>query len=310
MKLAEALTKYLAWGKYENQTSTSKSYQVNLRQFSLYMHNCEIEEVDLADILSFYDLLLELGIDKSSLSSKSCACKQFFEFFHKQGYKVMSPELIPILKTKRKFAKLISKEDVAKLLGSIGEREIHDFRDKLCVMLLRDTGMRVGELLALDVSQIDLAKMETVIQTEKTPEGSEEEQRTVFWTKETHKVLLEYLKMRNGLLTNNGFKDSGALLISIWGQRTGYRMSINSLEQQFVKMSSKAKLGYTANPHRFRHSFGRKLALGPNGDGEGGANAHIIKGLMGHKNIRSSEPYTEMNPEMKRKVYERFFREG
>ena len=94
---------------------------------------------------------------------------------------------------------------------------------------------------------------------------------------------------------------SEALLISLWGKwKTNERMSQTAIEQMMAHLSRTADLGYIANPHRFRHRYGRNLALQ-------GANNSIISDMMGHSNMNSTRIYTVMNEDMMQETYDKFF---
>lgn len=301
MKLSEALIKYVAWGQFKNKASSMLTYERDLKHLVLYFHNCEIEQVTLEQIIEFLNLMKELGWDLRSFIHKCSAFKQFFKFFKAQGIATLDPSLIPIPQFEPKFPKIIEEVDYKKLLETVtlkGRQDIRNLRNHACLRILWDTGVRIGELRSMRIENLDNCR--TVIKTEKSK--GIRPMRMIFWTKETDKVLKEYLQIRGRYLKESNLTDEGWLWIAAYGRwKLAQAWSESAIEQMFKQLSVRAKLGFTANPHRFRHHFGRKLALG-------GANNSMISDMMGHSNINSTRIYTVMNEQMMEDTYRKHFR--
>lgn len=271
-----------------------RGYLNNLRQFALYMRNCDIEEVKLSDIYEYLKGMEDLGWEANSLSSKAGAYKQFFDFFKKQGLKVLEPSLIPVPTMEFKFPKVMTDDDFTKLVEVTSEATITDMRNKLILLFLADTGARRDEVRTIKTEQLDTVNMKAVIKTEKSK--GLRPARAIFWTQRTNDVLIKYLDMRK----ERGL-DNEALFVALHQKHYNKQMSATSFHAILVKLSKEAGLSYIANPHSFRHRFGRKLALQ-------NANANIISDMMGHANINSTRIYTIMNDQTQQDVYEKHFR--
>lgn len=165
--------------------------------------------------------------------------------------------------------------------------------------MLFDTGARLGEFLSMKVEDIDLVKMRAMIKTEKSK--GVKPVRMVFWTKETNRYLKNYIQAREYFLKEKRFNDVDHWLwVSANGTwNCGQNWSSRAVEAVLKRLSKEANLGFTANPHRFRHHFGRNLALQ-------GANNSVISDMMGHANIESTRIYTVMNEEMMQEVYKKY----
>jgi integrase/recombinase XerD len=312
MRLSEALQKYIAFGKYKNKAASMETYRTHIRLLCVHFRNCDIEDIKSHDIIQYMDLMKEMGWDENTFNTKANAWKQFFKYWKEEGLDVLSPNNIPVPKVERKQPRSLTDEELTKLLDVLENhpKNIITLRNKTALRMLADCGARLNEFLSIKVSDIDLNKRETIIKTEKKP-GSVKALRAVFWTKETHRYLTDYLKARKFYLEEQTYADNGNLWITANGRwQAGNTWKAHALETLLKRLSFAANLGWTAHPHSFRHRFGRKLALGPKGDGSGGANAYVLKDMLGHADVRSSEIYTVLNEESMRNVHEKFFKKG
>jgi len=300
MKLSEALTKYLAWGKYENRVSSMSTYNTHIRLLCVHFRNCEIEEIKSHQIIEYMELMEQLGWDRNTFTAKCSAWKQFFKHWKREGLHVLDPDLIPLPDREIKFPKILEEKDLKKLLDALEHhpKNIHRLKNMTALRVLFDTGTRLNEFLSMQVKDMDLVKMRTVIVTEKSK--GIKPVRMVFWTKETNKYLKEYIAARSEFLKSKEYEDEGCLWISAHGTwNCGKRWGDHALEALLKRLSKEARLGFTANPHRFRHHFGRNLSMQ-------GANGNVIADMMGHAKIESSRIYTVMNEEMMESAYRRY----
>lgn len=310
MKLSEALKKYIAFGKFKNKASSMSTYYTHIRLLCVHLRNCNIEDIKSHQIIEYMDLMKTMGWDENTFNTKANAWKQFFLFWKNEGLDVLDPDNIPVPQRERKMPRFLSDEELAKMLKVLEHhpKNIITLRNKTALRFLADTGCRLNEFLSLKLSDIDLKKTETIINTEKSKGINP--LRSIFWSKETHKYLVEYIKARAEFLKQKEFDDTdGWLWVAAHGKwAAGNPWSDSAVELTFKRLSYEANLGWTAHPHSFRHRFGRKLAMGPKGDGEGGANAFVLKNMLGHASVSSSEIYTTMNQEMMRNVHKKFFK--
>lgn len=300
MTLIEALEKYIAWSQFQNKASSAATYERDLKHLVMYFHNCELEAVTMDGILEYLNLMKELKYDLRSFIHKCSSFKQFFLFYKKQGHKVIDPELIPIPTFEPKFPKILEEKEYKKLLDALGtRRDVRTYRNHACLRVLWDTGVRIGEFRSMRVEDLDLKEMRTVIKTEKS--RGVRPMRMIFWTKETNEHLKRYLEVRKNYLKSVDLEDDGYLWISAYGRWQNGVWSEPAIEQMLKCLSTKAKIGFTCNPHRFRHAYGRNLALQ-------GANNSVISDMMGHSNINSTRIYTVQNESMMQETYKKYFK--
>lgn len=311
MKLSEALTKYIAFGKFKNKASSMSTYYTHIRLLCVHLRNCDIEEIQSHHIIEYMNLMETMGWDKNTFNTKANAWKQFFKYWDDEGLVVLNPKNIPVPQRERKLPRPITNEEIDKLLAALSKHpdNIIRLRNEVAIRMLADCGARINEFLSVRTTDIDFQKRETIIQTEKS--RGVKPLRTIFWSKETHKLLLKYIDRREKFLAERQYEDKEHWLwiAAHWHWKAGKQWSDAAVEATLKRLSYEAKLGWTAHPHSFRHRFGQKLALGPAGDGEGGANQSVVKNMMGHVTLAASDIYMVMNQDSMRKVHHRFFDE-
>src|SRR5689334_20940301 len=92
----EAIEKFTKWRAFKVKQATIKGYDLILKQFCLYVRNCDIERIKLDDVVSWFGLLQTLQWQHNSFITKAQALRKFFEFYKMQGFRVLEPNLIPL----------------------------------------------------------------------------------------------------------------------------------------------------------------------------------------------------------------------
>jgi len=288
MKLKEAIDKFIEWKQINSsKKSTMKGYELDLRNFCLYMRNPDIESVQLKDITEYFNLMAELGWKWNGFLTKSIALRKMFQFYAKQGYKVLNYELIPIPKREYRPPRVATEEEYEKLLAVIpkNSNDPRHIRNLAIVNMLWDTGARVGELVSLNMDDVDLNGMKGIVRTEKS-QGMKPF-RQIFWSKGTNKNLKRWIKKRDELFQRTEFQDPEALFVGACRWQLGKRLTNSAVSIFLRRYSSKAGIP-TLNAHSFRHHLGRELA-------KKGANNSVISNILGHSALTSSYIYTMMN---------------
>lgn len=287
------------------------TYYTHIRLLCVHFRNCEIEEIKSHQIIEYMNLMEAMGWERNTFNTKANAWKQFFKYWFDEGLQVLPPQNIPVPQVERKLPRAITDEEIAKLLEALSKHpdNIIRLRNEVAIKMLADCGARLNEFLSIKTTDIEMGKRETIIHTEKS--RGIKPLRTIFWSRQTHKHLLLYLKERQTFLEERQYpdKDKWVWIAAHWHWKAGKQWSDIAFETTLKRLSYEARLGWTAKPHSFRHRFGRKLGLGPAGDGVGGANQYVVKDMMGHASITASDVYMVMNQESMRKVHHRFFDE-
>jgi len=230
--------------------------------------------------------VVEMGWSQNSLITRCIALRKFFEFCRLQGYSAINEVLIPIPRKEYNIPRVTNKENYQKLIDVI-PRDSNDprhIRNLAIIGLLWDTGARNGEILSLDVGDVDTIHTKAVIRTEKN-RGSRPF-REIFWTEETNKNLTRWIKKRGDLAKRINIVEPDALFISACTVKIGHRFSIKGVGEMLRRYSNKAQIPYM-NAHSFRHHMGHSII-------NNGGSAADVMNILGHASLASSTPYTMM----------------
>jgi integrase/recombinase XerC len=292
MKLHEAIKEFVELRKFKGPRSvkTAIRYESTLRIFCLCMQDPLLSEIDLSHILWYLNELERLGWKPNGINLVGLALRKFFEFCQMRNYQVAFNEnLIPLKEKTFSIPRITGIETFKKLIEQIPENSNsgHHIRNRAILLMLWDTGVRTGELMSIDIADLDLKKRTALIRTEKS--RGRRPVRQIFWTAETHQCLLKWLSKLSELREKFNFADSGALFVSISKSPTqsvrGGRMTPRGVAEVMRVLSNQAGLPAVANAHGIRHSMGRDTVkiLRSNS---------AVSNILGHSSIESSYVYT------------------
>ena len=243
-----------------------------------------LEKIVLDDIVAFKNRL-DSHYSPYTIQLAMVAVNNYFKFWRLQDVKCLQPELIKIPKTCAKSYQAVSPEEYEKLIKAIPSFDFNSRRNNLMVRLLWETGVRVSELCDLDITDVDPEKAQAVIRTKKT-----DRKRQIFWSEETHRLLLEYLKERR--IKNH----SPALFIGSHFSYTTKRLTTRAVQRMIKYFAERAGLEKKISPHSFRHGKAHSILA------KGGTVKHI-QAILGHsdKNPAASFVYLQFdNKEMEK----------
>jgi len=262
------------------------------------MRNIDIEKVTIKNIIEYLELMSYMGWANNTIFRKAECIKGFIEYAHLNGYCKLNPLLVPIPEKEFKIPRVADDESYRDFFNAIGtDRDPKNVRNRALISLLWDSGMRIGELLSIDVDDLDLEKNKALIRTEKAK--TKRPIREVFWSQETGKHIRKWLVRRESLLLNFRKLNEESVFIAVNGQKRGDRLHVSSLRGTFNLLSDKAGLEPRLNPHSFRHHMGVKLA-------KQGANNSIISNILGHSDLGSSYVYTMLFDKNLEEEYHKF----
>lgn len=289
MKMSEAIGSFSEWRSLKVKNQTVKGYDRELRFLCLYLRDPEIEEITLSDVTGYMRGHLDLGWDENSLLPKVMAVRKFIEFYRRQGYKVFDEELVPVPPKTYKLPRVADDDAFAALLASVPEKtnDPRHIRNAAIIRLLWDTGARNGEILSLNVGDLDLAGRQAIIRTEKSK--GRRPFRQVFWTEETGARLERWLVKREQLKRRMEIVDGEALFVSICSSMHdtgGRRFSIKGVGEMLRRYCNRAGIPYQ-NAHSFRHRKGHVIIR------TGGSTADVMN-ILGHSSVQSTTVYTMM----------------
>lgn len=262
---------------------TARCYELDLEQFISFLQVAEKSEpfseqmlvsVDANTIKSYIAFLKSKKYSRSSTARKLASLRTFYKFLGKRKSVDSNPaKAVHIPKPQRHQPKLLEDREARKLLEAPPTDNWLGVRNKALLQTLYSTGVRVGELVALNVDDIDLANGLLYVRAKGKKERIISLERPALCT------LADYIKQRNGIIeyNNNGVK---ALFLNKFGRRLSQR----DVRRKMDKYLAAAGLDRSFSPRSLRHSFAaRKLHTG--------CDLSTVKELLGHQALVSTQVY-------------------
>ena len=267
--------------------STVLSYQRDLKKLFLYLDEKGIRRIDeiTSTNLNSYVLQMEKqGFSMSSVSRSVASMRAFFHYLFKTrkveddpSDKVCSPHV------DKKVPEILTMDEAILLLEQPDTATDKGIRDKAMLELLYATGMRVSELLALQMADINLS-MNYLICRERNKE------RVIPFGKEAEEALRIYLEKSREKFVH------GQEVSWVFTNCSGDSMSRQGFWKIIKAYVQKAGIRKDITPHTLRHSFGAHLV-------QNGADLRAVQEMMGHADISTTQLYMDMNVRRVREIY-------
>jgi integrase/recombinase XerC len=233
----------------------------------------------------------QAGLEKSSLARKSAAARSFTAWLLKTGAAESDPGLrLRIPKANRALPKVVSRESLAQIFDSLSAAAHGDeperLRDLLVVELLYAGGIRVSELVGLNLADLDRSRnLMTVF-------GKGAKQRAVPFGQPAAEALDRWLSQGRPAFADKPSADATALLLNSKGKRLGVRQ-VYQLVATLIEATPSGKGG----PHALRHSAATHLL-------DGGADLRAVQELLGHSSLSTTQIYTHVSIERLKQGYQ------
>ena len=273
--------------------NTLAAYRNDLTQFADFLADesdkaapSSWDEVDKDRIVDFILYMKERKYASSTVARKVAALKSFFHHLYDEDAIGEDPTLnLESPKVKKHLPKAISVEDVERLLAEPAKsKNPKSLRDSALLEVLYATGMRVTELVSLNVQDVDL-ETGTVYCT-----GKGDRERVVPIYDRAAEVLGEYLENGRPRLLRN--EEEEALFLNHRGERLT-RQGLWLIIKRYVKIIG---IESEVTPHTLRHSFATHML-------HGGAKLRDVQKLLGHANISTTQVYTQVTRDHLREAY-------
>lgn len=286
MTLSEALVKFVESRAAEGaKDSTLEWYQKRLKRLVKFAGNPGLDAVGVEIIRGFlaslraqdrrfedhpYKFTEEGGLSPATIRGYGRALRQFFRFLHEEG--MTSENLmarIKLPKNGKRAPKSISFENVQKLLNAVSSSACPE-RDRALVMFLTDTGCRVGGLIGLTWSDLDLDKREALV-TEKGDKS-----RFVFFSEHAR----EALRVWRDVWRDWEFA-SDWVFVSC---NTGEQLTVSGVNQLLKRLKKRSGVTGQTNPHAFRHGYAKDYIMA-------GGDLGTLADLMGHESVETTKSF-------------------
>ena len=291
MSLPKKIHEFLDHLKYEKNSSphTISSYRRDLLQFHAYLEENHVTFPDVTNIVirGFLAVLYERGEKKSTIGRKLAAVRSFYQFGMMRRWIADNPaKLVSTPKLEKSVPSFLSEDEMSSFLDLPDSKKPLDLRNKAMLEMLYATGLRVSELVGLNMEAINFE--ERIIRVR----GKGKKERMVPFGKMAEASLLTYIQSRR--LINKGQVDQKSLFLNYRGERLTSR-SVERVVNTFIRRSATER---RISPHSLRHSFASHLL-------SRGADLRVIQELLGHESLATTQKYTHLDLRHLLKVYKK-----
>ena len=287
-EVMEIFEKYLRNDKKASD-NTLNSYLRDIRQLAVYLEeetDHDLLTADEADLDGYIRTLRDAGKSVSTVSRSIASIKCLYTHLVIKQILKHNPalKLVPD-KARQKLPEILTSEEIDKLLAQPECIDAKGYRDKAMLELLYATGIRVTELIDLNISDVNLSS--AVIRC-----VSKGKERVIPMYQAAVKALDDYLLLVRPQMIAD--QDEQALFVNV----SGDRMSRQGFWKIIKYYTKKAKINKDITPHTLRHSFAAHLL-------ENGADIHAIQEMLGHSDISSTQVYTNLVKAQLKDVYQK-----
>lgn len=288
LDLVQAYENYLTKVK-QASANTISSYLRDIRQFDLWLKANEgIDVVDATqlNISTFLAQLEKDGKTPATLSRSLASLKNFYAYVVSSGFLEKTPVMdIHVNRGEKKLPQILSGREIELLLQQPACVDAKGYRDKAMLELMYATGIRVTELISLDIDDVNLEQ--GIIKCSTTKKA-----RIIPLYPAALKALSQYIReVRDSMLA---VPSERALFVNVGGAR----MSRQGFWKILKHYQSAAHIEKEITPHTLRHSFAVHLL-------ENGADIGSLQELMGHSDISSTQMYTQLVNQKLKSVYKK-----
>ena len=272
---------------------TLEAYGNDLGSYASYCCNHGIvpDAADHMEVKNFIADLSAEGIASVSVNRALSSIRGFYRWMLRFGYRPDDPSAqLKNLKTPKTLPAFLYEKEMAQF-SQLPETAgiLWPERDKAMILVMYSAGLRISELVALDLKNVepDLGGARII--------GKGNRERQVFFSEEARSALAGYLPLRAERIKKAGLKgaDPGG---RVFVNRKGAPISVPGVRWIITQYSARSGLHKNINPHALRHSFATHLV-------NSGCNVRVVQELLGHASISTTQRYTHVDIERLKKVY-------
>jgi len=297
-KISICTQKFLEYCEITKNSSkkTLENYKHYLSRFrSFVLRDIDVSDINL-DMIHNYRLFLNRfeDVHGNNLSIKTqnyhiIALRALLKFLVKNDVKTLSPEKIELSKIPKRTVEALSRDELQRLFDAVDMNKKNALRDLAILETLYATGLRVSELVNLNIDQVDLKRKEFMVR------GKGKKPRVIFLSEKAAIQIQNYLTSRKdnfkALFINNSKSD-------ILDQEKK-RLSAVSVQNIVRKYALKAAIVKRVTPHTLRHSYATELLIN-------GADIRSVQEMLGHSSITTTQIYTHMTDKKLREIHQKF----
>jgi integrase/recombinase XerC len=286
--MQEVFNRYIAYLEAERNVSayTVRNYTNDLMEFFAFVKDkgiTTLKDVNKQTLRAYLSQLMEQKYAKSSIARKLSAIRSFYRYLMREELVSASPAATTVSpKLDKRLPAFLTVEEAKRLVESPDISQPQGQRDRALLELLYASGMRVSELVNINMEQINLATNEIRVW------GKGSKERVVLIGEPAAQALQNYISEgRRQMLAG---KKNNALFVNRYGER------ILARRVQKILMKYARNINKKVHPHILRHTFATHLL-------DGGADLKVVQELLGHADLSSTQIYTHVTQSRARKIY-------
>lgn len=279
--MSRYVDKFISYLEIEKNYSvhTLLNYRIDLRDFERFIENKPIEKVDYHELRKFLVTLRGKKSASRTIARKLSTLRSFYKFLHREGYIRNDPAILLMSpKIEKTLPKFLSEKEMSKFIETPSMRNVAGKRDRAILETLYSTGMRVSELVGLNIDGVDMISNIAKVA------GKGKKERLVPIGDKALDAIRAYLDGRQ--------QRSRALFLN----KNGTRLSDRSVRNIVNKHIKSACINQNISPHVLRHSFATHLL-------NRGADLRSVQELLGHVNLSTTQIYTHVTTDRLKEVY-------
>ncbi len=271
----EYIKEFLRYMELEKSASrhTLRAYRKDLEEFFSFVKT-PLKDIEINHIRGFIAHRLSSGKSKTTVSRQLATLRSFFRFLHREGFVEFNPaKLVQNPKTEKRLPRFLTVDEVFSLVEKPEGIDFLTVRNRAILELIYSAGLRVSEVSALTVDDVNLRDGYVKVK------GKRRKERIVPIGSKAVDALKRYVIERKLLK-----KETEAFFIN----RKGGALSERSIRKIVVRYAREAGISGRVGPHTLRHSFATHLL-------QGGADLRVIQELLGHSSLSSTQVYTHLD---------------
>ncbi len=290
-QLLEGFIRHL---ELERQLSryTVRNYRTDLEGFLAFLRGegvTSLGEVERPALRRYSARLLEQKYFKASIARKLSALRSFYRFLAREDLVDSDPAaLITAPKQEERLPSYLTQDEVKGLLAAPDPSSPRGTRDRAILEILYASGLRVSEIVHLQMEDINLPDKEMKVW------GKGSKERMVLMGEPAAAALDAYLRRGRPELLGLGRGRSRSRELFL--NRDGRKLSERRIQLLVAGYAAKAGIAKRVHPHMLRHTFATHLL-------DGGADLRVVQELLGHTSVASTQVYTHVSQSQARKVY-------
>ena len=315
--MKEAIERFIQYLRYERNVSphTIREYRRDTQQFAAFVtppgeNSPALADIDHRVIREYVGMMYDRGLERASVARRLASLRTFFKYCVREKYVTQNPaRLVKTPKLARRLPRVLTAEELNNFLDTLGEKtdakksrrkrpptarseeeaKVVLKRDRAVLELLYASGLRVSELVGLDLGDIDRAgQMLRVL-------GKGRKERVVPYGGKAQAALEAYWPVREKLLANARAEvDPEAVFLNPFGGRLTDR-TVRKVVRKYARL---ANVNWDLHPHSLRHAFATHLLAD-------GADLRAIQELLGHVSLSTTQRYTQASVRQLMDVYDK-----